>query len=97
MTAQQSFTAVMEQIPDPVLREKVRILRQSPLVQTPKALAKLRRDVAKLLHPDTAKCPIASLALSLFNAKLDSFMNNVAKGYVLDVPSNTWVRKNQGL
>ena len=92
-----SFIQAMEAIPDPSLRERLRELRGRPLVQTKAGLAALRREVAKLLHPDACGCHVAARALALFNARLDNFASIVAKGYELDTATNTWQRKVTGL
>lgn len=85
-----SFAAAMDAIPDSGLRAEVNALRDSPFEQTAGGLAKLRRDMAKLLHPDVSRCETAATALALFNAKLDNFASIVAKGYALDAKTNTW-------
>lgn len=89
----ESFIDVMGRIPDAALRERVRAFRETATFeQNEEGIGQLRRGMAKLLHPDIAKCEVAALALSLFNAKLDRFAHNLAKGYHLDTSTNRWVK-----
>ena len=86
----RSFTDAMDAIPDPGLRARTQALRTFSFSETPEGFSSARRAAARVLHPDVARCPVAAEALALFNAKLDNFASIVAKGYTLDVATNTW-------